>query len=417
MMKQTRILALVAATALTISGCAGTEDTGPGNSGEFAAAPGFDPNAKTIKVGVLNPFSGPLTSTGESVLLGAKLYVDKVNQEGGIGDGYKVELVTADSAANPQTALSAYAKLADEVVMLGSVFGTGVTKALAPQAATDDVLMIPVSSSSEWLRTPNTMPVTPHYEATAINALAYAAENVGTDANMCSLVADDPLGESFLPGIEYVVEEMDLNYPQEVRFPVDSTDFTPQISKLKSADCEVVFLGGTNAVSVPAMSSAAQLDFEPQWVTFQGAFTDNVLNSPVGDYVTKNWWIFSPMAPWGDRSVPAMDDLMGMYEAQKTEGTKSDMMLGFQFAQAFTQLLEKAVEAGDLSQKSLLELSQTEGTLTFDGLSPDLTTGPADSRQAPTAQNVYTVDASVEGGLKRVEANYDSKAAEGFKIK
>ncbi len=56
-----------------------------------------------IKVAVVAPYSGPLTAEGLSILAGARLAVDEIDQRGGIG-GYRVEIVATDegSASAPE---------------------------------------------------------------------------------------------------------------------------------------------------------------------------------------------------------------------------------------------------------------------------------------------------------------------------
>lgn len=54
-----------------------------------------------IELGVIAPFAGATTANGESLLAGARLAVDRVNRDGGIG-GYRVLIVASDEG-NPSS--------------------------------------------------------------------------------------------------------------------------------------------------------------------------------------------------------------------------------------------------------------------------------------------------------------------------
>lgn len=421
-MKFARITTGLLAGTLALAGCAGTPtDDGAesGSSGELSAVPGFDPEDGTIRVGVINPFSGPLATAGQGLLLGTQLYVDRINAAGGIAGKYPVELVTGDSEYDPQAALSVYNGMADDVVMLGTVLGTGIIQALLPQAAADDMLIIPGTDSSDWLREPNVLPVRPTYEANVINGLAYLTEEGAKDATVCALLQDDPLGESVKTGVDFAVQSMDLTFEEEVRFPVGNGDFTPQISQLKSAGCTTVVYGATVASAIPAMSSAVQLGFSPQWLGIGPSYGTPLLGSPITDYVSQHWTISTGGAEWGDTSVEGMAQLVEDYEKNAPAGSSPQPPLniaGYVYGIALEQILEQAVEEGDLSHASILEISHSDLALDFSGLSPEFQYGPVEERQAPTAGTVFAIDPAVTGGLRTLEQAYDSDAAADFTI-
>ncbi len=68
-----------------------------------------------IKVGYIDPLSGPFANVGEQGLRGFTLVVEQINARGGVL-GQKLELVPLDSKANPQEALNALKQLTDQGV-------------------------------------------------------------------------------------------------------------------------------------------------------------------------------------------------------------------------------------------------------------------------------------------------------------
>ena len=79
-MKIRRIFAMLVSLAMCvalISACAGGGDSGP------------------IKIGIIGPFTGAVAQYGEAVRDGAILYLEQVNERGGI-DGREIEWVLYD---------------------------------------------------------------------------------------------------------------------------------------------------------------------------------------------------------------------------------------------------------------------------------------------------------------------------------
>ncbi len=68
-----------------------------------------------VKIGFIDPLSGPFANVGEQGLRGFQLVVEDVNARGGVL-GQKLELVPMDSKANPQEALNALKALTDQGV-------------------------------------------------------------------------------------------------------------------------------------------------------------------------------------------------------------------------------------------------------------------------------------------------------------
>jgi branched-chain amino acid transport system substrate-binding protein len=71
--------------------------------------------AGTVKIGYIDPLSGPFANVGEQGLRGFTMLVEDLNARGG-ANGDKFELVPMDSKANPQEALNALKQLIDQDV-------------------------------------------------------------------------------------------------------------------------------------------------------------------------------------------------------------------------------------------------------------------------------------------------------------
>lgn len=68
-----------------------------------------------VKIGFIDPLSGPFANVGEQGLRNYQLVVENINARGGVL-GQKIELIPLDSKANPQEALNALKQLTDQGV-------------------------------------------------------------------------------------------------------------------------------------------------------------------------------------------------------------------------------------------------------------------------------------------------------------
>jgi branched-chain amino acid transport system substrate-binding protein len=84
-----------------------------------------------IRIGAINPYSGPVALYGDEVARGYQLAIDEANAKGGV-IGRRIELVRGD-ATNPQQGIAAVEKLASEKV---DVF-TGTYVSAVSNAASD----------------------------------------------------------------------------------------------------------------------------------------------------------------------------------------------------------------------------------------------------------------------------------------
>ena len=77
---------------------------------------GCQKSEETIKIGYIDPLSGPFANVGQHGLRELQLVVEGINERGGVLDGSKFEIVPLDGKANPQESLIAFRQLVDQKV-------------------------------------------------------------------------------------------------------------------------------------------------------------------------------------------------------------------------------------------------------------------------------------------------------------
>jgi branched-chain amino acid transport system substrate-binding protein len=93
--------------------------------------------AKTFKIGVIHPVTGPLAEPGQACRLGAQMAADAINAAGGIKalGGTKLELLLGDTQTKPDVGRIEAERVANQgAQMLMGSFDSGSTAAMVPVA-------------------------------------------------------------------------------------------------------------------------------------------------------------------------------------------------------------------------------------------------------------------------------------------
>ncbi|MGH7335569.1 MAG: ABC transporter substrate-binding protein [Candidatus Rokuibacteriota bacterium] len=93
--------------------------------------------AKTFKIGVVHPITGPLAEPGQACRLGAQMAADTINAAGGIKSmgGMKLELLLGDTQTKPDVGRTEAERVVNQgAQMLMGSFDSGSTAAIVPVA-------------------------------------------------------------------------------------------------------------------------------------------------------------------------------------------------------------------------------------------------------------------------------------------
>jgi branched-chain amino acid transport system substrate-binding protein len=200
-----------------------------------------------IKIGLIQPLSGPIAAAGSYITNGAKIAVDRVNAKGGVL-GRPLELIIEDNKSDPAETRNAAEKLIvrDKVPVIIGAWGSSMTLAMMPLAAQHGVPLVVETSSSIKITDPKTpgqkvvsrISPTSELEAKGLEALlptlgmkkvGYIAVN--TDWGRGAVVAfGDVLkkGGATVELVEYVGQ--------------GDTDFYAQLTKFKAAGVDSLII-------------------------------------------------------------------------------------------------------------------------------------------------------------------------------
>lgn len=428
--KLLRLLCLLMVLVLVAAACGDDDDddtsaggdttettAGDGEAKELEPGPGFD--GTTIKVGVLTPLTERVAVIGKPLTAGNKAWFDHVNEQGGIAGKYKIEMVTQDTRYDPPTAVQLYNGMKNDVVMIAQLLGTPVVNAVLPQLKTDKIVAQPASLDSFWVREQQLLPVGAPYQIQAINAIDYWwNEAGGKGKTVCSMIQDDPYGEAGQEGVDFAAEELGFDVAATARFKVTDQDFTAQINQLKGANCQMVFGVVTAASLSGIMTAAVQNDLQTQWILQSPSWLGVFAKTPLAPYLQKNVWIVSEGAPWGDESAPGMAEMVAIHDKFSADVPPGDQYWGFGYAaaRAVTQVLEKAVELGDLSRDGIVEALNAIEEFDHGGISGTYGWGEPADRTPPRKNSIYKIDPAAIDGRAPVVANHEATFAKDFEF-
>ena len=394
------------------------EGGGEEPAGEVEPGPGFD--GETIRLGVVTPQTGVAAVIGNPLTNGNDVFFKALNEEGGIAGQYPVELDVVDSQYQPQTGVQQYNSIKNDVVAFVQILGTPVVNAILPQLESDGIVAGPASLDSFWVPEENLMALGAPYQIQAINAMDYWFNQEGNDpadTTVCTMIQDDPYGEAGQAGMEFAAEEIGFEIAETARFAGTDTDFSAQVNQMESGGCEVVFLVGLPSHTGSIMGSAAESDYAPQWFGQSPTWIGVLAQSGIAPYLTENFLLMSEGPEWGDTSSEGMAQMLEDLE-QFAPDQEPDIYFAFGYAQAWSmaQILETAVERGDLSQQGIIDAMAEVGTIETGGLLGDYEYGSAEERTPPRGSRVFSINPDAPGGLEAVTDQFTSDAAEAFEF-
>lgn len=231
-----KLLCGVLASAMAFSvlaGCGGNSEGGA--------------DSEVIKIGGIGPLSGPNSTYGISVKEGADLLAEEINAAGGI-NGKKVEFIFEDDQSDNTVAASAFNKLVDKdgvCAILGGVT-SGTTLAIAPNSTNKKIPMITPTGTEPTITNVggDFMFRGCFVDSFQGEILAkYTKEKLGkTTAAVLYNSSSD-----YSKGIANAYKEtLEKNGGQVVEFlsygSDKETDFKAQLTKIKSANPDVIIL-------------------------------------------------------------------------------------------------------------------------------------------------------------------------------
>ncbi|TWP50734.1 ABC transporter substrate-binding protein [Lentzea tibetensis] len=387
-------------SALT-SGCAEQQPPVPMRSGVGVTE-------SSIALGVLTDMTGPFKSSAILRIRGYELYLDQVNQRGGVC-GRKIELKQKDHGFDVQRALDGYFELEPQVLGFIDVAGAQMTAAIEPDLMQTRALTVPGSWAAALLGNPHMMIVGTTYDLDVLNGLDHYRRTgvIKQGDTVGHVYIKGNYGDNALDGTKFAATNWGMNVSEQ---PIgDSTaDLTTQITALKTAGAKAVVLSTTPPQTAIAVGIAARIGWDVPFLASAVGFDPAILESPAAAAVQKQVLIASPVAPFV-ADAPGPREVRDGYQA-KFPGEKASINVvhGYVVAMAYVAVLEKACGKNDLTRDGVLRAFHDTNGIDTKGITSPLRFSLV-GRPSATQSYIVRPDAGVPGGLSVVEPLRESE--------
>ncbi len=229
----------------------------------------YDPGAtdKEIKLGHINPYSGPASAYG-AIGKAIQAYFDKINAEGGV-NGRKLNLVSLDDGYNPAKTVEVARKLVEEeeVLAVFQPLGTPPNSAIHKYMNQKKVPHLFVATGATKWGDPKNFPWTmgwqPNYQSEAKIYAAHILEN-SPNAKIAILYQNDDYGKDYLKGFEDGLGAKAASMIiSKVSYEVTDPTVDSQMVSLKGSGADVFFNVTTPKFAAQAIKKAGELGWKP----------------------------------------------------------------------------------------------------------------------------------------------------------
>jgi branched-chain amino acid transport system substrate-binding protein len=280
--------------------------------------------ADTVKLGVVAAMSGQSAKSGEAIVRGLSIAIDEVNAAGGVL-GKKVELLVRDDESNPAKGVLAARELVqrEKVAALFGGLDTPVSLAIVPFANQNKVPFMGVWAAGTPI-TKNGAKENFVFRVSAVDEIVdvalvdYAVKKYQAKKPGMILI-NNPWGESNEKGLRAALAAKKMPFAAIEKFETNDVDVVPQLTRLKQAGADVLFMVANVAPSAQVVKSLDRMGWNvpivSHWGPAGGRFSE--LAGPSGSRVhfIQTYTFTGKITPKGEAVLAA---LKKKYPAIKT---------------------------------------------------------------------------------------------------
>jgi branched-chain amino acid transport system substrate-binding protein len=286
---------------------------------------------EAIKIGLVTALSGQSARAGEAITRGLAVAIDEINARGGIQSGplkgRKFELVRRDDEATPAKGVIAARELLfrEKVAVLFGGLDTPVSLAIVPV-----VNQAKLPFMGPWAAG---TPITKNgakdnyvFRVSAVDeivdkAMLQYAQKTFNAKNCGMILINNPWGESNEKGLMAALKEKRLKPAGIEKFGQDDVDVVPQLTRLRQAGADCLFLVGNVGPSAQVVKSLDRMGWKPpivsHWGPAGGRFTELAGPSAKDVHFIQTYSFFGKQSPVGEKVLKA---LMAKYSDVKGPG-------------------------------------------------------------------------------------------------
>ena len=223
---------------------------------------GYAGDMAPYKIGICVSLTGPAASIGEPERNGALVRINDINAAGGI-NGRKLEAVVDDEQGAPDKAVIGTKRLIDVekvVALAGYEYSGAAMAAIVPAEAGSTPMVVGCVTEKTWMPTKKwTFSVVPR-QKDAYNIILDSFLQQGAKKIACIYV-DAAMGQMAREALSYVADQRGIKLAVEEKYSLGTSDISPQITHIKSAGADAIFIGGYVPDAAMVVKTARALGF------------------------------------------------------------------------------------------------------------------------------------------------------------
>jgi branched-chain amino acid transport system substrate-binding protein len=327
-----------------------------------------------IKIGLVTALSGQSARAGEALTRGLTIAIDELNAKGGVLGGRKFELVRRDDEATPAKGVIAARELIfkEKVAVLFGGLDTPVSIAIVPIVNEAKVpFMGPWAAGTPITKNganPNYVFRVSAVDEIVDKAMLQYAQKTFNAKNCGMILVNNPWGESNEKGLMAALQAKGLKPAGIEKFEANDVDVVPQLTRLKNAGADCLFLVGNVGPSAQVVKSLERMGWKvpivSHWGPAGGRFTELAGPNAKDVHFVQTYSFFGKQSPVGDKVLKA---LMAKYPDVKGPGDVTPAV-GVANAYDAMMLVAQAIQIagstnGDAIRQAFYKIDKYEGLI------------------------------------------------------
>ena len=347
----------------------------------------YDPGVSDteIRIGNINPYSGPASSYGVIGKTEAA-YFNKINADGGI-NGRKITFISYDDSYSPPKTVEQARKLveSDGVLLIFQSLGTPPNTAIQRYMNSKRVPQLFVATGATKWNDPQNFPWTigwqPNYQSEGHIFAQYLLQN-SPRGKIGILYQNDDYGKDYVKGLK---DGLNGRMQIVAESPYETTDPTidSQIVNLKASGADVVYDVTIPKLAAQAIKKVAEIEWKPIHLLNSVSNSVGGVIKPAGFDISRGilstGYVKDPTDPQWKNDL-AYNEWVAFMDKYYPDGdrTSTFTVYGYAVAQTMIQVLKQCGD--DLTRDNVMRQAANLHDLQLGMLLPGITinTSPAD---------------------------------------
>lgn len=357
------------------------------------AVPGVAQQPGPVKIGVIQPLSGPVAASGNYVRMGAEIARDWINGRGGVLGG-RLELVIEDNKSDPKEAASAAEKLIvrDKVPAIMGAWGSSMTLAVMPKLEEYGVSMVVETSSALSITTkgnPWVFRISPTSEMEALGLEKYLDDLQIKQADFLAVNTD--WGRGAVKAFGDVLKRRGRSVGSVDYMDQAATDMSAQLAKVRGGGADTLFLTTSVEQITLVLKQAQEQRLVRKVITTGGSSSPDQLIKQAGTAAEGTLHILF-FVPWFPEALPDGKLAKAFVDEWKKRGHPFEGLTeGFRGHDGVLTIAEAIRLAGKAEPKAIREALWKVSLMGVNGPIKFEKDGPAGKESGQSRPSIFVV--------------------------